>query len=87
MELVGGQGGSFRAKEESTATGVQRAKRKDSCTEDHCQPALTSLRGLSAHLPGQVGAGSRGLGFGGQTPGEDWGWLREDSLRGLVCHS
>ena len=26
--------------------------------EDQCQPALTSLRGLCAHLPGQVGAGS-----------------------------
>ena len=37
---------------------VQRAKRRDSRTEDWCQPALTSLIGLSAHLPGQVGAGS-----------------------------
>ena len=29
-------GGSFRATEESAATGVQRAKRRDSCTEDQC---------------------------------------------------
>ena len=50
--------GRFGATEESTATGVQRAKRRDSRTEDWCQPALTSLRGLSAHLLGQVGAGS-----------------------------
>ena len=28
------------------------------CTEDWCRPALTSLRGLSAHSPGWVGAGS-----------------------------
>ena len=30
----------------------------DSRTEDRCQPALTSLRGLSAHPLGRVGAGS-----------------------------
>ena len=54
---VGG-GVSFGAMEESAATGVQRAKWRDSCTEDQCRPALTSLRGLSAHPPGQVGAGS-----------------------------
>ena len=50
--------GSFGATEESAATGVQRAKWRDSRTEDQCRPALTSLRGLSAHLPGRVGAGS-----------------------------
>ena len=49
---------SFGAKEESAATGVQKAKRRDSHTEDWCRPALTSLRRLSAHLLGQVGAGS-----------------------------
>ena len=51
-------GGSFGATEESTATGMQTAKQRDSRTEDRCQPALTSLRGLSAHPPGRVGAGS-----------------------------
>ena len=50
--------GSFGATEESSATGVQRAKWRDSCTEDRCRPALTSPRGLSAHPPGRVGAGS-----------------------------
>ena len=52
------EGGSFRAMEESAATGVRRAKRRDSRTEDRCRPALTSPRGLSAHPPGRAGAGS-----------------------------
>ena len=51
-------GGSFGAMEESAATGVQRAKRRDSRTEDRCRPALTGPRGFFAHLPGRVGAGS-----------------------------
>ena len=33
---MGMAGGSFRAKEESTKTGVQRAKRRGSHTEDQC---------------------------------------------------
>ena len=52
------EGGSFGAREESAATGVQRAKRRESCTEDRCRAALTSLRGLSAHPLGRAGAGS-----------------------------
>ena len=32
---------------ESAATGMQKAKRRDSHTEDRCQPALTSPGGLS----------------------------------------
>ena len=52
------EGGNFRATEESAATGVQRAKRRDSYTEDRCRPALTSVRGLSGHLLGRGGAGS-----------------------------
>ena len=43
-----GGGGSFGDMEESTATGVERAKQRDSHTEDRCRPVLTSLRGLSA---------------------------------------
>ena len=57
-ETGGGRGGSFGATEESTATGVQRAKWRDSRTEDWCRPALTSLRGSRAHPPGWVRAGS-----------------------------
>ena len=52
------EGGSFGAMEESAAIGVQRAKRRDSHTENRCGPALTSLRDLSAHPPGWAGAGS-----------------------------
>ena len=55
-EWVGG--GSLRATEERAVTGVRRAKRRDSRTEDRCKPALTRPRGLSAHPPGWVGAGS-----------------------------
>ena len=51
-------GGSFGAMEESAATGVRRAKWRDSRTEERCRLALTSPRGLSAHPPGWVGAGS-----------------------------
>ena len=51
-------GGGFGATEESAATRVQKEKLRDSRTEDQCRPALTSPRGLSAHLPGQAGAGS-----------------------------
>ena len=58
VEMRGGWGESFGATEESTATGVERAKQRDSHTEDRFRPALTSPRDLSAHLPGRVGAGS-----------------------------
>ena len=52
------EGGSFGVMEDSAAIGVQRAKLRDSLTEDQCRPALTSPRGLSAHALGRVGAGS-----------------------------
>ena len=79
------EGGSFRATEESAATGVQRAKQRDSRIEDRCRPALTSPIGLSAPPPGraELGAEARAL-VGSQ--GEDWGWRREHSLKGLVRH-
>ena len=80
------EGGSFGATEESTATGVRKAKWRDSCTEDRCRPALTSLRGLSAHPPGQAGLGAEARALVG-SQGEDWGWRREHSLKGLVHHS
>ena len=62
------EGGSFGAMEESAATGVRRAKRRDSRTEAQRQSALTSPRGFSAHLPAGTGGG-----FGGQTPGRGLG--------------
>ena len=81
QRLRGAEGGSFGATEESTATGVQRAKRRDSHTEDQCRPALTSPRGLSAHPPGRAGLGAEARASVG-SQGEDWGWQREHSLKG-----
>ena len=52
------EGGSFRATEESAATGAQREKWRDSRMEARHQAALTSPRGLSAQPPEQAGAGS-----------------------------
>ena len=76
------EGGSFGAAEESTATGVWRAKGRDSHTEDRCRPALTSPRGLSAPPPGRAGLGAEARASVG-APGEDWGWRREHSLQGV----
>ena len=54
-------GGSFGTMEESAATGVRRAKRRDSRTEDRRPAALTSLRGFSAHPLGRAGLGAEAL--------------------------
>ena len=80
------EGVSFGAIEDSAATGVRRAKGRDSRTEDQCRAALTSPRGLSAPPPGRAGLGAEArVSVGSQ--GEDWGWRREHSLKGLVRHS
>ena len=80
--LWGAEGGSFGATEDSAATGVRRAKRRDSRTEEWCRPALTSPRGLSATRRGgqKLGAEARAS---VRLQGEDWGWQREHSLKGL----
>ena len=52
------EGGSFGAAEESAATGVRRAKRRDSRMEARRRAALTSPRGLSAPPPGRAGLGA-----------------------------
>ena len=80
------EGGSFGATEESTATRVRRAKRRDSRTEAWRRAALTSLRDLSAPLPGRAGLGAEARASVG-SQGEDWGWRREHSLKGLAQHS
>ena len=74
------EGGSFGATEESAATGVRRAKRRDSRTEEQCRAALTSPRGLSAHPPGRAGLGAEARASVG-SHGEDWGWRREHRLK------
>ena len=52
------------------------------CTEDWCQPPLTNMRGLSAHPPGGWGLGAEARASEFRSQGEDWGWLREHSLKG-----
>ena len=74
VETGGGQGESFRDMEESVAIGVQRAKQRDSHTEDRCQPALT--------LQGGWGLGAEAWASEVRSQGEDWGWLHEHSLKG-----
>ena len=81
-----GMWGSFGATEESTATGVQREKQRDSRTEARHRAALTRPRGFSAHPPGRAGLGAEARASVG-SQGEDGGWLREHSLKGLVRHS
>ena len=78
--------GGLGATEERAATGVRRAKRRDSGTEAWRPPALTSPRGLSAYLPGRARLGAEAWALVG-SQGEDWGWRREHSLKGLVRHS
>ena len=80
------EGVSFGATEESTATGMRRAKPRDSRTEDRCQAALTSLRGFSAHPLGRAGLGAEAWASVG-SQGEDWGWRHEHSMKGLAHHS
>ena len=80
------EGGSFGATEESAATGVRRAKQRDSRTEVRCQAALTRPRGLSAHPPGWAGLGAEARASVG-SQGEGWGWWLEHSLKGLAHHS
>ena len=65
------EGGSFGATEESAATGVRRAERRDSRTEDQCRPALTSPRGLSAPPPGRAGLGAEARASEVRSPGKD----------------
>ena len=52
------EGVSFGATEESAATGVRRAKRRDFRMEEWCRAALTSPRGLSTQPPGRAGLGA-----------------------------
>ena len=88
QRLRGAEGGSFGATEESTATGVQRAKRRDSHTEDQCRPALTSLKGRSAHLPGGGGGWELRLRLQRSDPRERTGvGCVNTAWRELVCHS
>ena len=81
------EGGSFGATEESAATGVRRAKWRDSRTEARRRAALSSPRGLSAHPPGRAGLGAEAQASEVGSQGEDWGWRCEHSLKRLAHHS
>ena len=61
---------------------MQRAKQRDSHTEDWWQPALTSLRGFSAQPLDGCGLGAEAQVSEVRSQGEDWGWLHEHSLKG-----
>ena len=81
----GGGGGSFGATEESAATGVRRAKRRDSRTgADQHSPAREACL-LTCRDRCGLGAEARASEVGSQV--EDCGWRREHSLKGLVHHS
>ena len=69
-----------------TATGAQREKWRDPCTEARRRAALSSPRGSSPHPPGRAGLGAEARALVG-LQGEDWGWQREHSLKGLAHHS
>ena len=66
-----GWGGNFGATEESTATGVQGAKCRDSCTEA-CLLTRQGGWGLGAEAPASEVRSQE----------EDWGWLHEHGLKG-----
>ena len=86
-ETGGGSGGKLRSHGgERRNTGAE-GKAERFPHRYQCQPALTSLRGLSAHLLGWAGLGAEALASEVRPQGEDWGWLREQSLKGLVQHS
>ena len=83
----GWAGGRFRATEESTATGVQRAKRRDSRKRIGAAQHSPAWEACLLIHRGGWGLGAEVWALEFRSQGEDWGWLREDSLRGLVCHS
>ena len=68
--------------EESTATEVHRSKWRDSSTEDQCRPALTSLRVCLLTRQGGQELGAEASASDVRSQGEDWGWVREHSLKG-----
>ena len=82
METGGGREGSFGAMEESAATGVQRAKRRDSHTGEQCRPALSSPKACLLTHQGRSGLGAEARASEVRSQGEDWGWLCEHSLKG-----
>ena len=78
----GGWGGTFGAMEESTATGLQMAKRRDSRTEDRCNQHSLAWEARQLTRRGRWGLGAEARASEVRSQGEDWGWLHEHSLKG-----
>ena len=78
----GWRGGSFRATEESTATGVQRAKRRDSHTEDGANQHTSAWDACLLTRWGGWGLETEARASEVRSQREDWGWRREHSLKG-----
>ena len=74
-EIGGGVGQALEPWRRAQQYSVQRAKWRDSHTEDQCRAALTSLRHLSAHMLGGLGLGAEARASEVRSQGEDWGWL------------
>ena len=78
--LRGGGGRSFRATEESAATGQSGETPAQRIGADQHSPAQEACLLNGRDGPGLGAEASVG------SQGEDWGWLCEHSLKGLVRH-
>ena len=81
----GGRRGELWSREVECSHRGAEGRAERFCTEARRRAALTSARGLSAPPPGPAGLGAEARAAVG-SQGEDWGWLREHSLKGLVHH-
>ena len=87
MGMDAGAGGSFRAMEESAAQGCGGQSGEipaQRISADQHSPASEACL-LTRQGGWGLGAEARASEVGSQ--GEDWGWLGEHSLKGLVRHS
>ena len=81
------QGGALEPQRGVQQQGCGGQSGEDLTQGDQCLLTSTpSLRCLPAY-GGRWGLGAEARASEVRPQGEDWGWLREDSLRGLVCHS
>ena len=86
METAGGGGVYLRShggehSHRGAGGKAERFPHRGSAPSSTHQPG-----GLSAHPPGRAGLGAEARASVG-SQGEDWGWLHEQSLKGLVRHS
>ena len=74
--------GSFGAMEESAATEVQRAKRRDSAQSIGAYQHSRAREACLLSRQGGWGLGTEAQASEVRSQGEDWGWLREQRLKG-----